>query len=105
MTLRQLRRCECEVEVAQRTGTRYRTDATPAGDRVTVDPTQADEEIVPAPSEEPKGSPGQNIPGKPISDMDPPGQDEPVGQAEDQGKPSDEDGSTVSGKVPKLRYF
>jgi hypothetical protein len=49
----------------------------PEGDRVTVDPTGADEEIVPAPSEGPKGSPGQEIPGKPMSDMDPPGQDEP----------------------------
>jgi hypothetical protein len=29
--------------------------------------------------DEPKGSGGQQIPGKPISDMDPPGQDEPAG--------------------------
>ena len=43
----------------------------PDGDRVTDDPTGADEEVVP------EGSPGQEIPGKPISDMDPPGQDEP----------------------------
>ena len=51
----------------------------PEGDRETVDPTKADEEVVPAPSEAPKGSPGQEIPGKPISDMDPPGQDGPEG--------------------------
>jgi hypothetical protein len=53
------------------------TDSVPDGDRVTVDPTQADEEVVPPAS----------------------------GQAEDKGKPSDQDGSTVPGKVPKLRYF
>jgi hypothetical protein len=27
--------------------------------------------------DDPKGSSGQDVPGKPISDMDPPGQDEP----------------------------
>jgi len=51
----------------------------PEGDRVTVDPTGADEEVVPAPSDGPKGSHAQEIPDKPISDMDPPGQDEPEG--------------------------
>jgi hypothetical protein len=51
----------------------------PECDRVTVDPTRADEEVVPAPSDGPKGSPAQEISGKPISDMDPPGQDEPEG--------------------------
>jgi hypothetical protein len=49
------------------------------GARVPTAPAAADEEVVPAPSDNPKGSAGQEIPGKPISDMDPPGQDEPEG--------------------------
>jgi hypothetical protein len=53
--------------------------STPPGAAFKDDPTQSNEDLVPAPNEAPKGSNGQKIPGKPISDMDPPGQDEPGG--------------------------
>jgi hypothetical protein len=64
-----------------------------------------EKDVVPAPAgKEPKDPPEQKIPGKPISDMDPPGQDNPDRQAEAK-EPSAEDGSVLPGKLPKLRYF
>jgi hypothetical protein len=81
------------------------SDKTAEGDGVSTDPTQADEEVVPAPGGDPQGSSGQDIPGKPLSDMDPPGQDEPGGQAENNERSAREGSTAVTGKLPKLRYF